>query len=90
MFSIAREAIEAANAELVQRAYPFNAETRRNIVVEGVDVYGFSKEFRIGWGGATRTDQAMPSRPQPPAKRDLRKPIAIEAACAPVLSDGIV
>jgi hypothetical protein len=60
---IAREAIEAANEELVQRGLiPFEMnETRRNIVVEGVDVYGLlGKEFRIG---AVRLRGSEPTRP---------------------------
>lgn len=60
---IAREAIEAANEELVQRGLiPFEMqETRRNIVVEGVDVYGLlGKEFRIG---GVRLRGSEPTRP---------------------------
>src|SRR5258707_14192242 len=48
---IACEAIEAANRELVQRGLiPFEVnETRRNIVVDGIDAYGLlGKQFRIG------------------------------------------
>jgi MOSC domain len=60
---IAREAIEAANEVLVQRGLiPFELhETRRNIVVEGVDVYGLlGKEFRIG---GVRLRGSEPTRP---------------------------
>jgi hypothetical protein len=60
---IACEAIEAANRELVQRALmPFEVnETRRNIVVDGIDVYGLlGKEFRIG---AVRLRGSEPTRP---------------------------
>jgi hypothetical protein len=45
---IAREAIEASNEELVRRELtPFEpGETRRNVVVEGVDVYAlFTANF---------------------------------------------
>jgi hypothetical protein len=48
---IGREAMGAANEELSRRGLlPFKpAETRRNIVVEGVDVYALlGQEFRIG------------------------------------------
>jgi MOSC domain-containing protein YiiM len=60
---IAREAIESANGELVERGLlPFEInETRRNIVVEGVDVYGLlGKEFRIG---GVRLRGSEPTRP---------------------------
>ena len=65
---IAREAIEAANAELVQRGLiPFEMqETRRNIVVEGVDVYGLlGKEFRIGFLGHFRLPDPAATRAAP-------------------------
>jgi MOSC domain-containing protein YiiM len=48
---ISREAMEAANEELSRRGLaPFEPdETRRNIVVEGIDVYTLlDREFRIG------------------------------------------
>ena len=48
---IARETMDIANAELRSRGLaPFEEdETRRNIVMEGVDVYGLlGQEFRIG------------------------------------------
>jgi MOSC domain-containing protein YiiM len=48
---IGREAMEAANEELRRRGLaPFAPdETRRNILVEGVDVYALlGQEFRIG------------------------------------------
>lgn len=48
---ISREAMEAANDELSRRGLvPFEPdETRRNIVVEGIDVYALlGQEFRIG------------------------------------------
>ena len=60
---IAREAIEAANAELVKRGLiPFEMnETRRNIVVEDVNVYGLlGKEFCIG---TVRLRGSEPTRP---------------------------
>jgi len=60
---IACEAIEVANRELAQRGLiPFEVnETRRNIVVDGIDVYGLlGKEFRIG---AVRLRGSEPTRP---------------------------
>src|SRR5689334_3615019 len=57
------EAIEASNEELVRRGLvPFEPkETRRNIVVEGVDVYELiGHEFRIG---AVRLFGSEPTRP---------------------------
>jgi len=48
---IGREAMDAANEELSRRGLvPFDpGETRRNIVVEGIDVYALlGQEFRIG------------------------------------------
>ena len=60
---ITREAVEASNEELVRRGLiPFEPkETRRNIVVEGIDVYELlSHEFRIG---AVRLRGSEPTRP---------------------------
>ena len=48
---IGREAMEVANEDLIRRGLaPFEPdETRRNVVVEGVDVYALlDREFRIG------------------------------------------
>jgi MOSC domain-containing protein YiiM len=60
---IARESIAAANKELVERGLmPFEPdETRRNIIVEGADVYALlGQEFRIG---AVRLRGIEPTRP---------------------------
>lgn len=60
---IGREAMGAANDELSRRGLvPFEPdETRRNIVVEGVDVYALlGQEFRIG---AVRLRGSDPTRP---------------------------
>ena len=60
---IASEAIAAANAELTGRGLlPFDpGETRRNIVVEGIDVYALlGREFRIG---DVRLRGSDPTRP---------------------------
>src|SRR5262245_33746885 len=48
---IGREALEAANEELIWRGLaPFKPEeTRRNIIIEGYDIYALlGQEFRIG------------------------------------------
>jgi hypothetical protein len=60
---IAREAIEASNEELVQRGLiPFEpGETRRNIVVDGVDVYALlGSEFSIGAVRLRGTEATLP------------------------------
>ncbi len=60
---IGREAIEAANQELIQRGLlPFEPnETRRNVVLEGADVYELlGQEFNIG---AVRLRGIEPTRP---------------------------
>ena len=60
---IGREAIEAANEELIQRRLmPFvPAETRRNIIIEGYDVHQLiGQEFRIG---RVRLRGSEPTRP---------------------------
>ncbi len=60
---IAREAMDAANEELVRRGLiRFEpGETRRNIVVEGVDVYALlEREFCVG---AVRLRGSDPTRP---------------------------
>lgn len=60
---IAREAMDAANEDLSRRELaPFEpAETRRNIIVEGIDVYTLlGREFCIG---AVRLRGSDPTRP---------------------------
>jgi len=60
---IAREAMNVANDELVRRGLiPFEPEeTRRNIVVEGIDVYALlDHEFCVG---AVRLRGSDPTRP---------------------------
>ena len=60
---IGREAMESANEELRRRGLiPFaQEETRRNIVVQGVDVYALlGQEFRVG---AVRLRGSDPTRP---------------------------
>ena len=60
---IGREAMEAANEDLSRRGLvPFEPhETRRNIIVEGVDVYALlDQTFRIG---AVRLRGSDPTRP---------------------------
>lgn len=62
---IAHEAIEAANEELVRRGLiPFEPEeTRRNIVVEGTDVYALLEhEFCVGAVRLRGTDPTRPCR----------------------------
>lgn len=62
---IAREAIEASNEELVRRELtPFEpGETRRNVVVEGVDVYALlHREFRIGAVRLSGSEPTLPCR----------------------------
>jgi MOSC domain len=93
---IAREAIEASNEELVQRGLiPFEpGETRRNIVVEGVDLYALlGKEFRIG---AVRLRGSEPTRPCHIPSAVAGKAGFAEAyrdrggVRAEILSDGII
>ena len=60
---IGREAMAAANEELIRRgSAPFEPdETRRNIVVEGVDVYALlDREFRISAVRLRGTDITRP------------------------------
>jgi MOSC domain-containing protein YiiM len=60
---IGREAMAAANEELIQRGVaPFEPdETRRNIVIEGVDVYALlDREFRISAVRLRGTDITRP------------------------------
>ena len=60
---IGREAMAAANEELIRRGLaPFEPdETRRNIVVEGVDVYALlDREFRISAVRLRGTDITRP------------------------------
>src|SRR5262245_46150369 len=60
---IGREDIDAANKELSRRGLaPFESdETRRNVVVEGIDVYALlGQEFRIG---VVRLRGSDPTRP---------------------------
>ncbi len=62
---IACEAMEAANEELVRRGLiPFErGETRRNIVVEGIDVYALlDREFCVGAVFLRGTDPTRPCR----------------------------
>lgn len=93
---IAREAIEAANEDLVRRGLiPFEPdETRRNIVVEGIDIYALlDHEFCVG---AVRLRGSDPTRP-------CRIPSAVTGKSgfaeayrdrggirAEILSDGII
>ena len=93
---IAREAMEAANEELIRRGLiPFGPEeTRRNIVLEGVDVYELlGQEFRIG---AARLRGSAPTRPCHIPSAAANKAGFAEAyhnrggIRAEVLSDGVV
>ena len=62
---IARESMEASNEELVRRGLiPFEPkETRRNIVVEGIDVYALlGQEFRIGAIRLRGSEPTLPCR----------------------------
>lgn len=62
---IAREAMEASNEELVRRGLtPFEPEeTRRNIIVEGIDVYALlGHEFRIGGVRLRGSEPTLPCR----------------------------
>jgi MOSC domain-containing protein YiiM len=93
---IESEAIEAANAELVQGGLaPFApAETRRNIVLEGADVHALlGREFRIG---DVRLRGIEPTRPChiPSAaanKRGFKEAFSGRGGVrAEILSDGII
>lgn len=85
---IESEAIEAANAELVQGGLaPFAPdETRRNIVLEGADVYALlEREFRIG---DVRLRGIEPTRPchipsQRPTSVGSKRHSVAEEVCAP-------
>jgi hypothetical protein len=60
---IAHKAMEVSNDDLIRRGLiPFEPEeTRRNIVVEGIDVYALlGREFRVG---AVRLRGSEPTRP---------------------------
>ena len=62
---IEREAMEASNEELIRRGLtPFEPkETRRNIVVEGIDVYALlGHEFRIGAVRLRGSERTLPCR----------------------------
>ena len=93
---IAREAIKASNEELVRRGLiPFEPkETRRNIVVEGIDVYALlGHEFRIGSVRLRGSEPTLPCRshPQWPARLDSAEAYHDRGGVrAEVLSDGII
>ena len=93
---IAREAMEAANEELIRHGLiPFELdETRRNIVVEGVNVYELlGQEFRVG---AVRLRGSAPTRPCHIPSAAADKTGFAEAyhnrggIRAEVLSDGVI
>jgi len=93
---IEREAIEAANEELARRGLvPFEPnETRRNIVVEGADVYALlGREFNIG---DVRLRGIEPTRPCHIPSAAANKTGFKEAYSnrggvrAEILSDGII
>jgi len=93
---IEREAIELANEELVRRGLmSFELdETRRNIVVEGSDVYALlGREFRIG---DVRLRGIEPTRPCHIPSAAAKKTGFKEAFSArggvraEILSDGII
>jgi MOSC domain-containing protein YiiM len=93
---IAREAMEAANEDLIRRGLiPFESdETRRNIVVEGIDVYALlGQDFRVG---AVRLHGSGPTRPCHIPSTAAGKTGFAEAyhdrggIRAEVLSDGII
>jgi hypothetical protein len=85
---IAREAMEAANEELIRCGLiPFEPEeTRRNIVVEGVDVYELlGQEFLVGavrLRGSVLPAHAI-SRPQRPTRQGSRRRIIIVEVYGP-------
>ena len=93
---IAREAIEEANRDLVERGLaPFGVhETRRNIITEGVDVNSLlGREFRVG---DVRMRGTEPTRPcyRPSALVQKAGFAEAFAGCggvrAEVLSNGII
>jgi MOSC domain-containing protein YiiM len=93
---IAREAIEEANRDLVERGLaPFGVhETRRNIITEGVDVNALlGREFRVG---DVRMRGTEPTRPchRPSAlvqKTGFAEAFATRGGVrAEVLSNGII
>jgi MOSC domain-containing protein YiiM len=93
---IAREAIEEANRDLVERGLaPFGMhETRRNIITEGVDVNALlGREFRIG---DVRMRGTEPTRPCHHPSALVQKTGFAEAFAtrggvrAEVLSSGII
>lgn len=93
---IASEAIAAANAELRERGLsPFEpGETRRNIVVEGVDVYALlGHEFRIGDVHLRGSDPTRPCHiPSAVAGKTQFKEAyqGRGGILAEVLSDGVI
>ncbi len=93
---IRSEDIEVANKELMRRGLlPFSAdETRRNIVVEGVDVYALlGQEFRIGDVCLRGSDPTRPCRiPSAVAgKAEFREAYHGRGGIrAEVLSDGVI
>ena len=93
---IGREAMDAANNELSRRGLvPFElGETRRNIVVEGIDVYALlGQGFRIG---AVRMRGSDITRPCHLPSAAAGKPGFKEAyhnrggILAEILSDGVI
>ena len=93
---IRSEDIEAANKELMRRGLlPFSAdESRRNIVIEGVDVYALlGQEFRIGDVCLRGSDPTRPCRiPSAVAgKAEFREAYHGRGGIrAEVLSDGVI
>ena len=93
---IGREAMEAANEELSRRGLaPFApGETRRNIVVEGVDVYSLlTREFRIGTVRLRGSDPTRPCHVPSAAagKTGFREAYHNRGGIrAEVLSDGVI
>ena len=93
---IEKEAIEVSNEELARKGLsPFEVEeTRRNIVVEGADVYALlGREFRIG---AVKMCGVEPTRPCHIPSKAANKDGFKEAynnrggVLAEVVSDGII
>ncbi len=83
---IAREAIEDANRDLVERGLaPFGVhETRRNIITEGVDVNALlGREFRVGDVRMRGTEQPGPAFVRPPwcRRQDLRRRSPLAEGC---------
>jgi MOSC domain-containing protein YiiM len=93
---IEREAIEAANEELARRGLvPFVPnETRRNIVVEGADIYALvGREFRIGDVGLRGIEPTRPCHiPSAAAnKTGFKEAFSARGGVrAEILSDGII